>query len=470
MDNETGMFRPTSFNNKVLERNGNMGLAVREIMASAINAVNPYQCIKRYITSMNGGERLGSSASNQDQFDRVFLIGFGKASVPMAKAILDLFEDKISFANVITKDEKFLIDNGYRNKLKVLLGGHPIPTTNSIDATQSLLASLPVLTQNDLVFVVISGGGSALFTNPMNDISLDDMQQLTQILLKSGADIQEINVLRKHLDSVKGGRLALRLHPAQIQTLILSDVIGDRLDMIASGPTIPDPTTFEDAIAVISKYELQDRAPKSIIKILNAGVRGEVSETLKPKDLDLGKNANHLIGTNIQALESAKRKAEELGYQPLIISSHLTGKTKDVAEFLHGILQTGLAYGYPINKPCCLLFGGEPTVDVKGEGRGGRNQDLVLHMVQKISDKPGVLFISLATDGEDGPTDAAGAASDALVFRDGASMSGLSIDTYINTNNSYEYFKKVGGLIKTGSTGTNVNDIMVLMIDDPVST
>jgi glycerate 2-kinase len=288
---------------------------------------------------------------------------------------------------------------------------------------------------------------------------------MTDVLLKSGADIHEINTLRKHLDRVKGGMLASRLYPASVHAFILSDVIGDRLDMIASGPTVPDPTTFQDALDIIQNYDLNQVLPESIIKALENGRVGDEEETQKINDFKKLHVRNHLVGTNIQAALAAKAKANESGFKTLILTSHLVGKTCDVAGFLFSIIRSEIDYDEPIRRPVCLIFGGETTVEVKGVGKGGRNQDLVLHMVQKISDLNGVLFISLATDGEDGPTDAAGAVADAKAYREGAEKFGVNIQTFIDANDSYHYFQKLGGLIRIGSTGTNVNDLIIIIID-----
>lgn len=455
-----------SFINPVLLRNEKMGRDACEIMNAAIKAVDPYRCVREQISLSDEKFKVGNKYYPLDNFQRMFVLGFGKASVPMARSLMDLFGERIIYSKVITKDERFLAANGYQDKLQVLLGGHPIPTAKSIESTQFLLDSLPELTKNDLVWVVVSGGGSALFTKPINNVSLDALQQTTDLLLRSVADIQEINTIRKHLDQVKGGRLAMRLHPASVHTMILSDVIGDRLDMIASGPTVPDPTYFCDALAVIKKYQLKHKIPRSIMKSLEKGAAGKLSETMKPDDRRNIRLENHLVGTNIKAAESARNCAEELGYQSLIVSSHLTGKTEDAADFLDGIIQTELKHQQPVKSPACLIFGGETTVEVKGDGLGGRNQDLALKMVSRLADCPETLFISLATDGEDGPTDAAGAVVDRTVFRDATEQLDMKIEDYIANSNSYNFFKRVGGLIKIGSTGTNVNDLIVILMGE----
>jgi len=456
---------PESFENIVLRRNGKLGHAAAEVMAAALNAVDPYSCVQSHL--VRDGEELeinGESVGLAD-IGRIYLVGIGKASVPMAKAVLDCLGDLIEKALVVTKDAKFQAEAGFRDKLEVYLGGHPVPTARSVNATQEILARIPPLNTDDLVIMVVSGGGSALFTDPVEGISLSDLQSLTTLLLKSGADIQEINTIRKHLDAVKGGRLAARWSPAQVQTLILSDVIGDDLDMIASGPTVADPTSFADAWGVIEKYGLVQSLPQSIREILQKRMAGEITETVKPAQFQKLRVKNHLVGTNHLAAAAAKERAEELGYQTEILTTTLTGTTDVVAEALAGTIRERIAAREAEKQPCCLILGGETTVNVTGTGKGGRNQDLVMRMVPFLSTVEGLLFISLATDGDDGPTDAAGAAADAFVLGDGRDEKGLEIESYIANNDAYDYLQKTGCLIMTGATGTNVNDLIFIFID-----
>jgi hydroxypyruvate reductase len=452
------------FANRIFDRNQKMGSHACEILAKSIHAVDPYKCVYNQIQMDGQLLYIGEKVLSIAQFKRIFLIGFGKAAVPMAKAVIDRLGQKITQASVITKDDKFLSENGYGNKLSVLIGGHPIPTVESIRSTTILLESLPRLSPNDLVLVVISGGGSALFTHPVSGVTLSDLQNLTQSLVNCGADISEINTLRKHLDQVKGGRLTAKLQPAHTEALILSDVVGDRLDMIASGPTVPDPTTYLEAFSILHRYDLIDQVPEAILSNLEKGRDGILPETLKPGKLPANLVGHHLVGTNFIAAEAARSHAIALGYHSRIISTALTGRTYHVAEFLNGILQTTIAYNQPVKQPACMIFGGEPTVNVTGNGLGGRNMDLTLRMVPKLSDKCGTLFVSYATDGDDGPTDAAGAVADSLLLSEVKNKYGLSIEDYLEDNDSYHYFQQVGGLIKTGSTGTNVNDLILMLV------
>ena len=454
------------FVNRVIERNEKLGLDACDILAHALDAVHPYKCVFNLVHLEADRVVIGSKAFSLKNFERVFLIGFGKAAVPMAKALIDKLGQKISSASVITKDPGFLSEDGYQDMLKVHLGGHPVPTEDSIKSTQAMLNSLPDLTETDLVLVVISGGGSALFTDPVPGVTLQDMQSLTQLLLHSGANIDEINTIRKHLDQVKGGRLAEILRPAHVETLILSDVIGDRLEIIASGPTVADTSTFQDALEILDRYGVMGKVPLGALDYLEKGRDGEFAETMKPGLLSPEQVDHHLVGTNFLAAQAAFQKAESMGYHTVIISTAVTGLTEQVAKFIEGILTTALANDHPVAKPACIILGGEPTVNVTGTGLGGRNMDLTLRLVPGLAEKEGVLFISLATDGEDGPTDAAGAAADSYVLREGQQKFGLEIESFTANNDAYHYHEKVGALIKTGATGTNVNDLMLLLIDE----
>ncbi|MDY6846505.1 MAG: glycerate-2-kinase family protein, partial [Chloroflexota bacterium] len=286
MQQNNAQFSPDLLRNKVIDRNGKLGRDACEIITSAIRAVDPYQCVTRNVSDQRDFIRIGCHDIRKSAFDRIIVIGLGKASLSMAKGVIDIFKDKILYAAIVTKDKGFQLEDGYGGVLKVYIGGHPIPTAASLNSTKLILSQLPTLTPRDLVIVLISGGGSALFTLPVQGISLDDIQGMTASLLKSGADINEINTLRKRLDQVKGGGLARLLYPAQIHTLILSDVIGDPLDMIASGPTVHDPTNIEDAFKIIEKYHLRNKLPQSILLHLqkergNKGSNSEISEPTK---------------------------------------------------------------------------------------------------------------------------------------------------------------------------------------------
>lgn len=453
------------FQNAVLRRLGDLGEQACEVMAAAINAVDPYVCVQSYLSFEEGTLTIGHTQISLDEIGRIFLLGLGKASVPMSMAVLDGLGDSVDGATAVTKDEKFLAQNGYRDKLVVYQGAHPVPDERSIAATEAVLNQLPQLKADDLVIVVISGGGSALFTYPIEGVSLGDLQELTTLLLRSGADIQEINTIRKHLDRVKGGRLSALLAPAQIQTLILSDVIGDDLDMIASGPTVADPTTYAEAWQIVQKYNLVDAVPQAVRAALTEGLEGELPETVKPSQMQELRTQNHLVGTNLLAAEAAQAMAEQFGFKTEILTTTLTGLTEKVVLDFAELVEQMIAKREESDSPLCLIMGGETTVNVSGDGLGGRNQDLAARMAPVLAGKPGVLFISLATDGEDGPTDAAGGVMTGDVMREGMEEQGLDVGAYIANSDAYHYLKKTGALIKIGATGTNVNDLILMFFE-----
>jgi len=288
---------------------------------------------------------------------------------------------------------------------------------------------------------------------------------MTELLLKSGADINEINTLRKRLDQVKGGGLARLLYPSQTHTLILSDVIGDPLDMIASGPTVLDPSDIEDAFRIIEKYQLGNKLSRSVLLHLQKEREKKYPDSEISKPTKIIKTNHIVIGSIFTSALAALDRANALGYNSQIISTHLTGNTQYVAEFIGGIIDSEEVHNVPIQKPACLIFGGETTVKVTGDGLGGRNQDLSMHMIRRLAGKRKLLFISFATDGEDGPTDAAGGAVDGFLFNNGASENRLEINQFIANNDAYHYLEQLGALIKTGATGTNVNDLIIVVME-----
>ena len=452
------------FQNDVLRRQGKLGQWACQVMAAAINAVDPYACVQSHLEVKNSTLTINGENYNLEEINRVFLIGFGKASVPMAKAVVDSLDRWLEGAYVVTKDEKFLDQNGYKDKLVVFQGAHPVPDERSVAATRQILGKIPQLTGDDLVLVVISGGGSALFTDPIEGVALGDLQVLTSLLLKSGAEIQEINTIRKHLDKVKGGRLSALLAPAQVQTLILSDVIGDDLEMIASGPTVADSTTYTDAWNIVQKYVLENDLPQTVVQTLEQGRQGNLPETIKVSVMAGLAVKNRLVGTNQLAAEAARSQAEALGFETEILTTTLTGLTEHVAPELASLIKRTMENHKASEKPVCLLLGGETTVNVTGKGLGGRNQDLVLRMAPLLKGKKGVLFISLATDGEDGPTDAAGGVMTGNVLNDAKDQLGLDVGAFIENSDAYSYLQKTGALIKIGATGTNVNDLVLIFI------
>ncbi|MEJ2544392.1 MAG: DUF4147 domain-containing protein, partial [Calditrichaceae bacterium] len=338
--------------------------------------------------------------------------------------------------------------------------GHPILYTNTINNTKQILDIADQADENDLVIVLITGGGSALFELLPQGIGLEDLAKVNQLLLSSGAAIDEINTIRKHLSLIKGGQLAKRIAPARTISLILSDVIGDPLQSIASGPTAPDSTTFIQAIEIISKYGLKNKVPEKIMKYLRKGLSSEIPETPDDHDAVFKSVTNYIIGNNALALNNLKQEAENNGYKTIRLTDRVQGEAKEIAKLLAGMIKSGMQSGFPVASPGCILLGGEPTVTLSGDGKGGRNQEITLAVLQEMKDcQSEFYFCSLGTDGTDGPTDAAGAWIDENTISKVARKD-MSIADYLKRNDSYHFFKEIDQLIITGPTRTNVMDII----------
>lgn len=421
---------------------------------NAIQTADPYQATLTHLRNIKWNDRF-------KEFERIYVVGGGKASFPMARAVMEHFGDQI-------KEGLILLPNGSRisplPKIKIQKAGHPIPDGAGINGTKAILHLLRQAGEKDLVICLLSGGGSALLVQPQEEIPLKDLIQMTDLLLKCGANIREINILRKHLSRVKGGQLVKTASPAAVLSLILSDVVGDPLDVIASGPTVPDSSTFQDCLKILEKYSLMDRTPQSTQRVIERGVSGQLEETPKRGEPLFERTQNLLIGNNLLALEGAKKKAVEYGYHPLILSSEIEGETREEAKkhvaFARKILDTG----NPLQPPACLLSGGETTVKVVGKGKGGRNQEFALAAALEMEELPMVL-LSGGTDGRDGNTDAAGAISDGETVRRAKGM-GLDPAGSLANNDSYTFFKALDDLVITGPTNTNVMDFHLILITE----
>jgi glycerate 2-kinase len=296
---------------------------------------------------------------------------------------------------------------------------------------------------------------------PADDITLDDLQRTTELLLRCGATISEINTVRKHLDQVKGGGLARLAAPAPVIALVLSDVVGNSLEAIASGPTVPDTTTWVDAASVLRRYELCDAVPRAVADRLQAGLDGRIPDTPKPGDLVFARVRTHIVGSNLQACGAAAAEAERLGFRSLVLTSYVEGEAREAARVLAALLREVHASGHPLPRPSCLVAGGETTVTVRGSGKGGRNQELALAAAWPLRGVPRVMLASIGTDGSDGPTDAAGALVDGTTL-DRAAELGLDAARHLVENDAYPFFDRLGDLIRTGPTSTNVNDLYLL--------
>jgi len=437
----------------------------KAIFLKAISAVDPYQRLKTIVHIDRNrliieGEDNSEKVFNLNDFDKVFLIGTGKASSSMARAIEEIFEDRITKGLITTK-------YGHGLPLKyteIIEAGHPLPDEKGMEGAHMIKDLLKTTGPKDLVLFLISGGGSSLLPIPSNGITLEEKQGLTQLLLNCGADIKEINTIRKHISQIKGGWLARWAFPSTVITFILSDVVGDPLDSIASGPTVADPTTFHDAWEILKKYHLLKEIAPSIHQHLMRGKEGKVEETPKLGDPVFEKVHNLLVASNIIALSAAEKEAKSCGFNTLVLSSSIVGETREAACFHGALVREVFASGHPIPKPACILSGGETTVTIKGEGKGGRNQEFVLSGAFEINGMEKTVLLSGGTDGTDGPTDAAGAIADHTTITRAKEM-GLNPMKYLENNDSYHFFKNLGDLLITGPTRTNVMDVRIILID-----
>ncbi len=437
----------------------------KSIFKKGVEAVDPIKRLKN-ITWVKGNQLFikteGGIERNFDlsHFRRIFLIGSGKASSSMAKAMEEILGERIDRGIIVTKYGHSIP----LQKSELIEAGHPIPDRNGLEASKKIKNLLNESSESDIVIFLLSGGASSLLPMPSDGITLEEKQEVTQLLLDCGADIKEINTVRKHISTIKGGWLSRWAYPSMVITFILSDVVGDPLDIIGSGPTVPDPSSFDDAWKILEKYDLIKEISSSIKNYLALGREGKVEETPKPKDPIFERVFNVLIGSNLIALQASKKEALSFGLNTLILSSFIEGDTRDVAR-LHGAIAKEIIYSdNPIPKPACILSGGETTVNVKGRGLGGRNQEFALTMAFEIDGLENVVFLSGGTDGTDGPTDAAGALSDHTTISRARAI-GLDPKGFLLNNDSYNFFKRLGDLLITGPTHTNVMDLRILIVD-----
>ena len=424
----------TDMNMDRFETHSLKDVRIQRILSAALKAVDPFDAVKKHLPILDG---------------RVFGLGIGKAAIPMMDALAE--RTQLSGALAITKFASSLSRKFY----PVIESGHPVPDARSLNAGERVLEFVSSLQADDTLVCLISGGGSALMTLPYQGITLDDMQAMTRALLASGARIDEINTIRRSLDRVKGGGLA-RATKARVISLILSDVIGNPLEAIASGPTAPDPTTPEDALAILKKYDIAKIVSKSIIQTLEAG---SLLPNLQQQAIDLQNVQNIIIGDNRLAAHAAAQQAQLEGFRAEVLTNDLQGEARDVGVMLAGTLRAETSKDV---HPFCLIAGGETTVTIKGEGKGGRNQELALSAVKELAGLENIMLISLGTDGDDGPTDAAGAVVTGNSAQRAASL-GLEAADYLARNDAYSFFDVLGDLLKTGPTGTNVNDLIFLI-------
>jgi len=430
----------------------------RYIFQHALLAANPYSCVSDKFIFKKNILKLEKKTYDLNNYNKIYVIAFGKASTEMASAVEDLLGDYISEGIVISNHDmksKF-------KKLSYLRSSHPIPDEKSVIAAKDVIKILEKSNNNDLVIFLISGGGSSMLALPAAGLSLHDKRNVTEILLKSGVDTNGLNTVRKHISQIKGGGLLKKALPSEVITLVLSDVVGDKLDAIASGPTVPDETTFEECWKVIEALRLENRIPPQVTLHLERGNLGEIPDTLKQKDYDHKKVETLIVGNNLKSLVAAKQKAKELGYHSLLLSSQMNGEAREVAKAVSSIAFEIERYNIPLKKPACLIFGGETTVTVTGSGKGGKNTETALSFAMEIIGR-NIVGLFCGTDGVDGPTDAAGAICDGKT-RSRSRNNNISAREYLTNNDSYNYFEHLGDLIKTGPTGTNVMDLGIILI------
>jgi hydroxypyruvate reductase len=439
------------------------------ILAAALAAVEPAAAVRRAL------QRQGETLIVRDQgydlaaFRRLIVIGAGKAGAPMAQAVAEILGDHIDDGYVVVKYGHGPKPGQTIAPLRIVEAGHPTPDQPGLEAGAEVLRRAEGAGPNDLVICLLSGGGSALLEALPPGLTLADLQITTDSLLASGAAIREINTLRKRLSLVKGGQLARAIAPAACLTLVVSDVVGSPLEAIASGPTAPDPSTWADAWAVVERYHLAERLPAAVRQRLEAGRDGALPETPKPGDPIFAQGQIVIVADNAIAAEAARAEAERQGFQALVLTTSLEGEARQAAEFIVSLAGDVKTYHRPLAPPACLILGGETTVtlaDCANPGRGGRNQELALAAALALAGCDGITVVSLGTDGSDGPTDAAGGMADGETAARGLAL-GLDASDHLRRHDAYPFLEAVGGLLRTGPTRTNVNDLVLALVSSP---
>lgn len=431
---------------------------LRKLIGRGLEAVSACAAVRRAVTKRGPVLIVGGRRYDLRRYDRVVVVGAGKATAPMAAALERILGPRLHSGLIVTK-------YGHAaptKKIVVEEAGHPIPDRAGQRAARRLHSLVTQLTSRDFLIVLLSGGASSLLPAPAKGITLSDKQKTTDRLLRCGATIQEINTIRKHLSSLKGGRL-VQSTEATIVTLILSDVLGDDLSAIASGPTVPDPTTFRDAVAILRQYRIWGAIPARVRAHLMKGLRRNVPETPKPGSAMFLRVSHHLIGSNSLALTAVTRAARDAGLRTMLESAAITGEAREAGRRFGALARSVVEAGDPVSRPCCIVAGGETTVTVAGTGKGGRAQEFAAEAARAIAGLKNVWIAAIGTDGTDGPTDVAGAVVDgATVTR--STRLGVDLDRALRQNNTYPAFKRLRCHITTGPTGTNVNDLYLLVV------
>jgi hydroxypyruvate reductase len=428
---------------------------LKDLISAAVNAADPRKSLRRTLTRKGNQLKAAGISYDLSRFGRIVCVGAGKASGQMAVALEQVLGETLEGGIVIVKD-------GYEapcKKVRIFEAGHPVPDQRSIKASKQIMSLVQSLTQRDLLIVLLSGGASSLLCAPSAGLTLSDKQRTTRLLLHSGAPIHAINIVRKHVSAIKGGQLA-QATSANILTLIISDVLGDDLATIGSGPTFRDSSTFQDAIEILKQYKIWSRLPGSVQHHLQKELANKITGTFRPAKQRTIRNRHIILANNRHALEGVAQKARQLKLKLFILPIPLQGEAKEIGSILGGLARDLVEFGNPIRPPVCLIAGGEPTVTV--QGNGGRAQECVLAAAEELTGLTNVVVAGFGTDGTDGPTDVAGAIVDGKTIQQ-ARKAGLSIENALERHDSYTFFQHVRGHILTGPTGTNANDIYLII-------
>ncbi|MCA9452271.1 MAG: glycerate kinase [Nitrospiraceae bacterium] len=430
---------------------------LESLIDAGLEACNPALAIANTLHLTRNRLQVHDFHYDLTHHSRIVCVGAGKASAPMAMALEQMLGDRLEGGMVIIPDGH----DTPCHRIRMCHAAHPIPDRRGVKATKQLLALTQSLAQDDLLIVLLSGGASSLLCAPSIGLTLAAKRRTTELLLQSGATIHEINVVRKHISAIKGGQLA-QSTPATILTLIMSDVLGDDLSTIGSGPTVTDPSTFQDAIDILQQYSIWRKVPEALQRHLQQGLTKSLRAPKKPTRRQSLRNRHIVLANNRQALEGVAKTAKRLGLKPFILPYPLQGEAKEIGSILGGFARDLVEFGNPVHPPACLIAGGEPTVTVNGKGRGGRAQECVLAAAGELAGLTNVFVAGFGTDGTDGPTDAAGAVVDGKTVQR-AKKKGLSIEQALHEHDSYTIFQQIRGHIMTGPTGTNVNDIYLIV-------
>lgn len=431
----------------------------RRIFMAGVAAVDPVAAVQRAVVRQGDTLSIAGISYDLQRYAHVYVIGAGKAGATMAQGLEGVLGERLTRGVVTVK-------YGHLAPVSSVLiheAAHPVPDAAGVRGAEALIRLVQQADTDDVIFCLLSGGGSALLPAPSPGITLEEKQRVTGLFLECGASIDEINAIRKHISRLKGGQLARLAAPATLITLVLSDVVGDRLDVIASGPTVPDPTTYQDCLEIVRRYDLLARLPASVRTHLQRGQAGELPETPKAADAAFTRCRTVLIGSNRMALQAARAAAQARGYTTLLLSSCLEGETRQIARMHAAIAREIRQSGEPVPPPACVIAGGETTVTLHGNGLGGRNQEFALAAALDITGLDGVVVLSGGTDGTDGPTPAAGALADGHTVARAQAL-GMVPEAFLRRNDSYHFFYALDDLLITGPTGTNVMDMHILLV------